>query len=143
MTTGPTHQSEEKIKETQADLDNMVTALNSASITIPSIAKKKKKRPMQQQSLRDTMKQKTFYPRNDVNQFITALNKAYVAEGILVLIRRIISPNQDDLSYLNRTSFSGQQKLGKLPNTVSLAEQHRPVQTSHWRLFNNSSSMDT
>ena len=40
MTTGPTHPSKEKIKETQADLDNMVTALNSASITSPSIAKK-------------------------------------------------------------------------------------------------------
>ena len=40
MTTGSTHPSEEKIKETQADLDNMVTALNSASITTPSVAQK-------------------------------------------------------------------------------------------------------
>ena len=39
--------------------------------------------------------------------------------------------------------LSGQQKLGKLPNTLSLAEQRRPVQTSHWRFFNSSSSMDT
>ena len=59
------------------------------------------------------------------------------------LIRRIISPNQDDLSYSNRISFPGQQKLGKLPNTFSLAGQRRPVQTSHWRLFNSSSSMYT
>ena len=29
------------------------------------------------------------------------------------LIRRIISPNQDDLSYSSRISFPGQQKLGK------------------------------
>ena len=59
------------------------------------------------------------------------------------LIRRLILPNQDDLSYSVRNSFSGQQKLGKLPNTVSLAGQRRPVQTSHWQLFNSSSSMDT
>ena len=39
--------------------------------------------------------------------------------------------------------FPGQQKLGKLPNTPSLAEQRRPVQTSHWSFFNSSSSMDT
>ena len=39
--------------------------------------------------------------------------------------------------------LSGQQKLSKLPNTPSLAEQRRPVQTSHWRFFNSSSSMDT
>ena len=42
------------------------------------------------------------------------------------LIRRIISPNQDDLSYSPWISFPGQQKLGKLPNIVSLAGQHRP-----------------
>ena len=59
------------------------------------------------------------------------------------LIRRIISPNQDDLFYSFQIFFSGQQKLGKLPNTLSLAEQRRPVQTSHWRFFNSSSSMDT
>ena len=59
------------------------------------------------------------------------------------LIRRIISPNQDDLSYSARIFFPGQQKLGKLLNTVSLAEQRHPVQTSHWRLFNSSNSMDT
>ena len=40
MTMGLTQPSEEKIKETQADLDNMVTALNSASVTTPSIAQK-------------------------------------------------------------------------------------------------------
>ena len=40
MKTGPTHPSEEKIKETPADLDNMVTTLNSASITSPSTAQK-------------------------------------------------------------------------------------------------------
>ena len=33
---------------------------------------------MQQQSLQDTMKKKTFYPGNDVNQFVIALNKAYM-----------------------------------------------------------------
>ena len=58
-----------------------------------------------------------------------------VAEGIGLahnLIRRIISPNQDDLSYSIRNFFSGQQKLGKLPNTLSLAEQRRLVQTSPW-----------
>ena len=59
------------------------------------------------------------------------------------LIRRIVSPNQDDLSNSFRTSFSGQQKLGKLPNIASLAEQRRPVQTSHWPFFNSSNSMDT
>ena len=59
------------------------------------------------------------------------------------LIRRIISPNQVDLSYSYWISFPGQQKLGKLPNTLSLPGQRRPVQTSHWRLFNSSSSMDT
>ena len=58
MTMGPTHPSEEKIKKTQADLDNIVTALNSASITTPSIAKKNYDLAMQQQSLRDAMKQK-------------------------------------------------------------------------------------
>ena len=61
MTTDPTHPSEEKIKETQADLDNMVSALNSVSITTPSIAQKSTHNydlPMWQQSLRDAMKQK-------------------------------------------------------------------------------------
>ena len=60
------------------------------------------------------------------------------------LIRHLISPNQDDLSYSTRIPFPGQQKLGKLPNTASLAGQRRPVQTSHWWLLNSSSSsMDT
>ena len=59
------------------------------------------------------------------------------------LIRRIISPNKDDLSYSSWTSFPGQQKLGKLPNTFSLAKQSRPVQTFLWRLFNSSNSIDT
>ena len=59
------------------------------------------------------------------------------------LIRRIISPNQDDQSYSSRTFFSGQQKLDKLPNTVALAEKRHPVQTSHWRLFNSGNSIDT
>ena len=39
--------------------------------------------------------------------------------------------------------LSGQQKSDKLPNTLSLAEQRRPVQTSHWRFLNSSSSMNT
>ena len=47
------------------------------------------------------------------------------------------------LILFNPDFLSGQQKLGKLPNTVSLAEQRRPVQTSHWWFFNSSSSMDT
>ena len=47
------------------------------------------------------------------------------------------------LILFNPDPLSGPQKLGKLPNTVSLAEQLRPVQTSHWRFFNSSSSMDT
>ena len=38
---------------------------------------------------------------------------------------------------------SGQQKLGKNRQTLSLAEQLRSVQTSHWLFFNSSSSMDT
>ena len=34
-------------------------------------------------------------------------------------------------------------KNGKLPNPVSLAGERRPVQTSHWPLFNsNKSSLD-
>ena len=85
MTTGSTHPSQEKIKETQADLDNMVTALNSASITTPSIAKKSANYDlaMRQQSLWDAMKQKKkkkkkFYPGIDVNQFITAWNRVYM-----------------------------------------------------------------
>ena len=64
----------------------MVTALNSAAITTPSIAQKSAHNydlAMRQQSLRDAMKQKkTFYPGNDVNQFITALNKAYMIHVI-------------------------------------------------------------
>ena len=39
--------------------------------------------------------------------------------------------------------FSGQQKLGKLPNTLSLTEQCCPVRKSYWPFFNSSSSMDT
>ena len=84
---GLIHPSEEKIKETQADLDNMVTVLNSASITTPSIAQKSAYNynlAMRQQSLRDAMKQKKkkFHPGIDVNQFITALNKAYMIHVI-------------------------------------------------------------
>ena len=59
------------------------------------------------------------------------------------LIRHLISPNQDDQSYSTRTLFSEHQKLGKLPNTVSLAGERRPVQTSHWPFFNSNSNMDT
>ena len=59
------------------------------------------------------------------------------------IIRRIISPNQDDVSYSTRVSFTGSGKLGKLPNTLSLAGERRPVQTSHWPFFNSNSSMDT
>ena len=61
MITGRTHPSEEKIKETQGDLDNMVTALNSASIMTQSIAQKSAhnyKLAMRQQSLRDSIKKK-------------------------------------------------------------------------------------
>ena len=89
MKTGPTHPSEEKIKETQADLDNMVTALNSASITTPSIAQKSAHNynlAMRQQSLRGAMKQQAFYPGNGVNQFITALNKVYMIHIISELV---------------------------------------------------------
>ncbi len=50
------------------------------------------------------------------------------------LIRHLISPNQDDVPYSSRASYTGSSKLGKLPNTFSLAGQRRPVQTSHWRL---------
>ena len=57
------------------------------------------------------------------------------------LIRRIISPNQDDLSYSSRSSFPGCRNCVN-SQKVSLAEQRRPVQTSRWPFFNNSSSMD-
>ena len=40
-------------------------------------------------------------------------------------------------------SPSRQHKLGKNRQTLSLAEQLRSVQISHWLLFNSSSSMDT
>ena len=45
------------------------------------------------------------------------------------LIRHLISPNQDDLSYSARPSFPAT-KSCKLPNTVSLAVERHPVQTS-------------
>ena len=82
MTTGSTHPSEEKIKEIQADID-MVTALNSASITTPSIAQKSAYNydlAMRQQSLRDAMKQK----KNSTLEMtsITALNKVYMIHVI-------------------------------------------------------------
>ena len=53
------------------------------------------------------------------------------------LIRHLISPNQDDLSYSSRDFFTGSSKLGKLPNPFSLAGERRPVQTSHWPFFNS------
>ena len=46
------------------------------------------------------------------------------------LIRHLISPNQDDLSYQPGPSFPAT-KSYKLPNTLSLARERRPVQTSH------------
>ena len=58
------------------------------------------------------------------------------------LIRCIISPNQDDISYLIRTSFPGSRNWVSC-KTHSLAEQRCPAQTSHWWFFNRSSSMDT
>ena len=86
MTTGSTYPSEEKIKETQDDLDNMMTALNSASITTPSIAKKKAPTTTIWQCndshFEMQWNKKTFYPGNDVNQFITALNKVYMIHVI-------------------------------------------------------------
>ena len=33
--------------------------------------------------------------------------------------------------------FTGNRKLGKLPNPLSLAGERRLVQTSHWPFFNN------
>ena len=47
------------------------------------------------------------------------------------LIRHLISPNQDDLSYSARDFFTGKKKLGKLPNPLPLAGERRPVQTSY------------
>ena len=86
MTMGLIHPSEEKIKETQANLDNMVTALNSGSITTLYIAQKSTYNydlAMRQQSLQEAVKQKkTFYTRNDINQFITVLNKVYTIHVI-------------------------------------------------------------
>ena len=52
------------------------------------------------------------------------------------LIRHLISPNQDDLSYSSGPSFPAT-KSGELPNTLSLAGERRPVQTSHWLFFNS------
>ena len=43
------------------------------------------------------------------------------------LIRHLISPNRDELSYLSRASLTGSSKLGKPPNTSSLAGQCHPV----------------
>ena len=86
MTTGSIHPSEEKIKETQADLDNMVTAPNSASITTQSIAKKKAPTTTIWQCdnshFETQWNKKKFYPGNDVNQFITALDKVYMIHVI-------------------------------------------------------------
>ena len=62
----------------------MVTALNSVSIMTSSIAQKSTYNydlAMRQQSLQDAMKKK-FYPGNDINQFITALNKVYMIHVI-------------------------------------------------------------
>ena len=53
------------------------------------------------------------------------------------LIRHLISPNQDDLSYSARTFHFRPTRLGELPNTPSLAGERRPVQTSHWPFFNS------
>ena len=53
------------------------------------------------------------------------------------LIRHLISPNQDELSYQPGPFFTGNKKLGRLPNPLSLVGQRRPVQTSHWPFFNN------
>ena len=57
------------------------------------------------------------------------------------LIRHLISPNQDDLSYSPRAFFTGNRKFGKLPNPLSLAGERRPVQTSHWPFFNSNSTL--
>ena len=59
---------------------------------------------------------KAMLPLEEINFGVTVSFREY-------LIRRIISPNQDDLSYSSRTFFSEQQKLGKLPNPLSLAGQ--------------------
>ena len=56
------------------------------------------------------------------------------------LIRHLISPNQDDLSFSTRDFFTGSSKLGKLPNPFSLAGERCPVQTSHWPFFNSNSN---
>ena len=72
-----------------------------------------------------------------------------VAQGIFVFWFGVLFNSTHNftqsgwLSLFNPDLLSGQQKLGKLPNTVSLAEQRRPGQTSHWRFFNSSSSMGT
>ena len=80
LKAGPTRPSEEKINEAQADIDKMLAALKYATRTTPSTAQKANDYDlvMRQQSLRDVMRLKrTFSPGNDVNQFITILNKAY------------------------------------------------------------------
>ena len=54
------------------------------------------------------------------------------------LIRRIISPNQDDLSYSIRITFLGSSNWGKPSNTVF--GRRTPFCTDVYRLLSNSSS---
>ena len=53
------------------------------------------------------------------------------------LIRHLISPNQDDLSYSTRTFHFKLTDGLSCVNTLSLAGERQPVQTSHWPFFNS------
>ena len=85
MKVGPTRTSDERIKEAQADIKKMLNALKLATTTTPSAAQKTYNygQIMLQQSLCDVIEpKKPFIPGNDVNQFITVLNKAYIINVI-------------------------------------------------------------
>lgn len=75
-----TQPSEHTLRELQEDIDEMLSAMRLSTLTTPHTNRSKGDYSLiiWQQTIRDIMKQqKSFQPGNDVNQFITALSKAY------------------------------------------------------------------
>ena len=87
-----------------------------------------------------TSEDQRMYLSKHVNNFIA--NK-FVEKGKISyfglarnLIRHLISPNQDDLSYSSRTFISSHQILLAAKHSL-FGWRRRPVQTSHWPFFNS------
>ena len=95
MTTDPTHPSEEKIRDTsrfRQHGDRLEFCLHNDSVHSSKMRLQLRSgNATTVTGRRNGTKKETFYPANDVNQFITALNKTYMIHDITEYSAQIFS----------------------------------------------------